>query len=1158
MTRLTMAGCLVCMIALFCVTSGLAQTTQGQLNGRVTDISGAVIPGAQISTTNLATGVQLQTVANEAGQYVIYLPAASYDMRVSSPGFAPQVISGVLISTATATTINAELQVEAVAEEVQVSATLATLETSDTSVGVNVEEKLLRDVPVPVAGNKRRPYQYIALSPTVNTNGFNQIAGSRVNTNVILLDGLGTDIGNQGFGEDAANNEPTVEAIGEYKILLNATAAEYGRTSGAVLTYATKSGSNEFHGSAWNYHNNSVLKARPWSAADRGNSRSNEFGVATGGPVVLPGYSGRNRTFFWTTWNAYRQGATGAPGGLQTVPTSAMRQGDFSAIGNLLYDVKDRFNDPDGTVRRRPFQNSMIPMSRLSQVTANVMSLLPLPNRGDDPELNYVGQSTGTYKPWDVTVKIDHNFNVEHRISGFYQRGIQPRLSTDRVLGPEFGETNFNTINRMRLDYTWMIKPSLINTFLFGMNKNSFGRERANFGQDIGRQFGILGMPDPNCPEILLNRAGRGQVDICGRAPAQTDNNTITNLSNTMLWNKGNHTIKFGYQMQNWRADRTDLGGVSGGITVSAAGTYFFNRGGNTRDTNGQGGFHLADFFLGLPTFVGTVSALELREREQYHGFFVQDDWKVTPKLTLNLGLRWDINVPFSEESSQYTGLDPLLPNPGASGQPGALIYYGEGPGRNGIHRPGVINYNDFGPRLGLAYQIDDKTVFRGFAGVLQIGVTNGNARFINRTGHAASGSPLPNPDPFGVYFEWDNPFPSDVLGEIPNTDPAFRNNQNFQNWMKGTEIGKSTELYNISAGFQRQVGRDLVLETTFFANLMRHGSDHDPVNQLHPDYFHLGPLLNLPITHPDVAAAGFSKPYPEFPDNLTLSRALRPFPQFAGVTNDASIRTKANYHAVMFKAQKRYSNGLSFLAHWTISKHLGDTDWRPGAFGSWPRHQYNRKLDKSVERFDTPQRLVISYSYELPFGPEKKWGGRSGASKYLLGGWSVAGVHEYMSGYPVAMGGGLSVSLPGGPGARPNRVQGVPIRSNISCSDLEFGNPQRNFLLNAGNPGQAARTGRPLPFEPEGAYQVGNAPIRDQSARQCGNLNENFSLLKVIPVTERIQIRIGADCFNCFNRHRFITFKFGQSNSGTSFGEIQPDQPFGPRVIQLRARVQW
>ena len=235
--------------------------------------------------------------------------------------------------------------------------------------------------------------------------------------------------------------------------------------------------------------------------------------------------------------------------------------------------------------------------------------------------------------------------------------------------------------------------------------------------------------------------------------------------------------------------------------------------------------------------------------------------------------------MPFSEEASQYTGFDPLLPNPAASGHPGALTYYGVGPGRNGLLRPGVINYNDFGPRIGLAYQIDDKTVFRGFAGILQIGLTNGNARFINRTGHAASGSPLPNPDPFGEYFEWDNPFPQEVLGEIPNTDPAFRNNQSFQNWMRGADIGKSTETLqhqrriSAASGARPRFGDHFFRES--HAPRERPRSDQSAASGLR----HLGSLLNLPITHPDVAAAGFAKPYPEFPDDLTLSRALRPFP---------------------------------------------------------------------------------------------------------------------------------------------------------------------------------------------------------------------------------------------------------------------------------------
>ncbi len=348
-------------------------------------------------------------------------------------------------------------------------------------------------------------------------------------------------------------------------------------------------------------------------------------------------------------------------------------------------------------------------------------------------------------------------------------------------------------------------------------------------------------------------------------------------------------------------------------------------------------------------------------------------------------------------------------------------------------------------------------------------------------------------------------------------------------------------------------------VEATYLGNLLRHASDHGPVNQLFPEYRSLGPLLNMPITHPDVRAAGLSKPYPEFPGDFALSRSLRRFPQYNNINNDAAIVTGANYHALMLKAQQRYSNGLSFLIHWTASKQLADTDWGPGAYGAEPADQYNRKLDKAVERFDTPQRFILSYSYELPFGPGKKWASKpTGFSRFVLGGWTVAGVQEYMSGYPVSVSGGLSVPIPNGPEHRADRVHGVPIRSNLACGEMEFGNPNRSYLLNAGNPEQAARTGRPLAYQAEGDYQQGNAPEFDQETRQCGNLNENLTIFKQIPITEQVRLVIGADCINCLNRHRWITFKFGQGVTESSFGEIQPDQIYGPKVVQLRMRIQW
>ena len=1058
------------------------------------------------------------------------------------------------------------MQLETVAEEVTVSAAVAQLETTDTTIGAAIEEKLMRDAPIAVQGQKRRPYQYIELSPGVNnTNGRGNIAGSRTNNTLILLDGLSTEVANNGVGESATNTEPSVEAIGEYKLLLSSVSAEYGRSSGGMITYATKSGTNDFHGSVWNYHNNSVLNARAWQAASRGNSRNNDFGVAAGGPVILPGYNGRNKTFFWSTLAYYRQSATGAATNFLTVPTQAMRGGDFSHPDlNQLYDSSAQFTDQNGQVRYRPFVNNQIPMSRQSRVTGNVMPILPLPNSGNGPEFNFIGQVASSFKPWDMTTKIDHHFNDRHRLAGFYQYGTAPRTSDNNsgIQDAGLGQTQFSRFSRIRTDYSFVQGPSVVHQFIFGINYHETGSQRNNFGEGFGSSIGLAGTPaSDECPWIQLARASSFGVNICDGSPANTETRLITNWAYSTLWNRGNHTFKFGYQGQLWENDRFDRGGASGGLTVGSAGTYLFgvsegNLGSETKDTNGEGGFHLADFFLGLPNFVGTAAGLDLREREQYHAFYVQDDWKVTPRLTVNLGLCWDFQLPFEELGGQFTGFDENAPNPGVTGFNGALEFYGDAPGANGKTRVGPATYNNWGPRAGFAYQINDKLVFRAGAGVQYMAIQDTNVRFVPRTGYEARGNPLPPANPFDPYFQWDNPFPSEVLGNPPFIDPAFLNNQSVTNWMNPDTIGTPPVLYFLSAGFQRQFG-DWVLETTFYSNMGRNNHDHERINDLHPQYWGLGPLLNMPIDDPAVLAAGFARPYPEFPGDFALHRALRRWPQFNNISNDAGINTGMNFNSFMFKATRRYSNGLSFLGHWTLAKQLGDVDWAPGAFGSNTRNAYNRKLDKRVNRYDTTHRVVLNYSYDLPFGPGKRYGGNSGFSKYALGGWTIAGVHEYVNGFPISTGGGLSVGIPGGVRNLADRVSGVPWRSGISCGDMVFGDPSRDFILNAGNPSQVLGN-RPQAWQPQGDYIEGNSPEVDQETRQCPNFNESFSLLKQIPVTERISIQLGADCFNCLNRHRWIAGRFGNDINAPSFGKIVPEQPKGPRTIQLRMRVKW
>ncbi len=591
------------------------------------------------------------------------------------------------------------------------------------------------------------------------------------------------------------------------------------------------------------------------------------------------------------------------------------------------------------------------------------------------------------------------------------------------------------------------------------------------------------------------------------------------------------------------------------------SGTYLFgvsegNLGSETRNTEGIGGFHLADFYLGLPNFVGTATGLDLRERDAYHALFVQDDWKVSPKLTVNFGVRWDVQFPFAELGGQFTGFDENADNPGVTGYNGALDFYGSAQGANGRTRVGDPTWGNFGPLAGLAYQINDKLMFRAGGGVQYMAIQNGNVRFVPRTGYEARGNPPPKSAPQDTYFQWDNQFPSNILGTPPFIDPTFLNNQNLTNWMNPNTIGVPPVMYFLTAGFQRQFD-DWVMEATMYSNMGRNNADHERINDLAPQYWSLGPLLNLPITHPDVLAAGFAQPFPEFPADLPLHRALRRFPQYGNISNDAGINTGMNYNAFMLKATRRYSNGLSFLGHWTLAKQLGDVDWAPGAFGSNTRNSYNRRLDKRVNRYDTTHRVVLNYSYDLPFGPGKKYGG-GGFSKYVMGGWTVAGIHEYVNGFPLSTGGGLSVGIPGGVLNLANRPAGAQWRSNISCGDMVFGDSSRDFILNAGNPSQELPN-RPVAWVPSGDYVEGNAPEVDQEARQCPNFRESFSLLKQIPITERVNILLGADCFNCLNRQRWIAGRFGNNITSSSFGKIVVEQPKGGgRTIQLRMRIQW
>jgi Carboxypeptidase regulatory-like domain len=1152
----------VFFLSVMAVSSALAQSQQGTIVGRVVDTSKAAVVGAKIEVTNPELGVTNEAITNEEGLYTMpYLRYGTYNLSVVAAGFKKYNVTGIQVATATTTTVNAELSVAELAAEVNVQASAAVLESNTSTVGTAVEEKLKDDLPVI---NRRDPFTYVNMSPGVSPGVQGTIGGGRFQTNSILLDGQAPDTNPVGNGDFGAPALPSVESIGEFKLLLNSIPAEYGRTGGPVITFATRSGTNEFHGAAYEYHRNSALDARPWQAGSRGSYRTHYFGIAGGGPVVIPGlYNGRQKSFFFADYSDTRTGSAGTASGLITVPTEAMRRGDFSAPDILpIYDVLAPFTDAGGQQRRQRFSGNIIPLTRLSRVSRYFLDRIPLPNRPGSIN-NFVGTLPASKSSnWLFSVKGDHYLSTKDRISGFYQ-GARPNSISSDVLGDAFGNESEQNFNRIRLDWSRNWSPAISQQILYGVTRQRSASQSRNFGENLGQAAGLQGLLDPNCPRIEVDRAQQGSFTMCFNL---ADTSAVTNqtFNYSLLWNRGKHTIKTGFDMIRFNTNENSRSQS----TQSAAGHFNFGgigpRGGGpaigrntTSDTDNTGGNSFADFFLGLPTVAHVAAPVVLGHRQTYIASYIQDDWKMTSKLTVNAGLRWDLNIPFSELRGQITRFDATRPNPGAAGRPGALVYHGAGPGTLGSNRVGEIHKDKFAPRLGFAYQYDEKTVIRGFGGVIYAAIQNVNFSFADRTGYQASGQPLVPSNPFSLYYNWDTPFPQSVLGVVPNTNPAFRNGQSVSA-LDPKGVGRPPTVYMYSLGVQRELKGNILLDVTYLANQTRHAQDGLNLNYLDPQYWTLGALLNQPLNSPAVVAAGFKAPYAGFDTGQALYQALLPFPQYTGVGESASSGTSASYHAAIIKAQKRFSSGLSFLASYTVSKFITDSQWAPGGFGASPRVANNRKLDKGLYRFDVPQRLVLTYSYELPFGKSKKFLGNSNkAVDAVFGGWTISGLQQYQGGAPGSFSGSFNQTIPT-IGGTVNRIAGVPLRSNISCGDMVFGDPQRNYLFNAGNAAQAAATGRPLAFAPAGDFQVGNNPRIDPQARQCGRMNEDVAISKTITFREKIRLQLGAEAFNLLNRHTWVSGAFGQGVTAANFGEIVPDQPYGPRQIQVRARLQW
>ena len=1140
----------VALCFIFCTAALFAQSERGTITGTVRDASGAVVPTAKVVLTNTQTGVSSTAPTSANGEYTIpQLQVGIYTVRVEKTGFRPASIIGLEVNASATVRADVSLEVGTSVTAIEVSASALSLSTENSKSSVTINNKLVDELPLVVGGTMRSPFNLAVLTPEAKNvggdNGFilggGQAAGYGTN-----LDGISANTTRALTQSWVAVNAPSIEAITEFTVDTNGFKAEFGQATGGIMSFASKSGTNSLHGTAYEFLRNNALDANNFFNNARGIARpiykQHDFGFSVGGPVLIPKiYNGRNKTFFFASYEAFRnrEGATGAQ---RTVPTPEMYTGDFRNWVNAekvpipIYNPTSQTTDAAGTVTRSVFPNNQIPASLFDPEIVKALGVFrsgttPAPNNGAAPgtvgfvQNNYLVTGGSVVRPnTKFSVKGDHVFNDKHRISGYwgYNRSFEkPGANGPADLPGLF--VNYNDTRRpsdvFRGSWDWNISPTIFNHFYGGGNnwKENHDPPQATVlsGIDWKTKFCAINVAD--CSQNLVNmNFSNGYSQWGGRANNGSEN-FIKQFANDVTIIKGKHTIKIGvqamYQFYNG----------FGRQCVSGCMTFDFKHTGRAGDPNftTAGGSPIASMLLGYAADGVAETVRYIGQQWPSYAGFVQTDWRVRSNLMLNLGLRWETMLPPTGENDSWSDFNPTLANPLAGGIKGALIYAGTGEGRQGTRSLADSYFKAFGPRFGMAYTLKEKTVIRASAGL-----SYGNITTVTGSTHQRG-------------FTLGLNFPDNSNGILPSylvknglpawSAPPFINpsfaNRDAMPWWQGSEATTPPAFVTWNLSIQRQLSPTMVMETSYNASL---GSGLQAgllnYNQLDPKLLtqYGATLLNSRFDSPAAIAAGIRAPYPSFGEapglrgtggwgtQATVRQALRPYPQYSSIdtaSGGGDHSGHSTYHAAMIRFEKRYSGGLQFQTSYVFSKLLTDADsyWVGGA----AMDHFNRGLEKSIGQFDVPHNFKIGTVYDLPFGKGKRFLANNTAANWVLGGWRVSGTAFYSSGVPLGLSTSNVMPLFSG-GLRPiiSTYEGWRPQTKGSSFDPfvdRFVQPASFFPAQPGN-------------------TFGNQTRYNPKFRQFGNYNENISIAKSFPIKEQIRLDFRAEAFNAFNRVRFGT----------------------------------
>jgi hypothetical protein len=1166
----------VFVICCLFVVAGMAfaQSDRGTITGSITDQAGAVIPGAVIEVTNINTGAVYQVQSSSTGNYTLgQLPVGKYQMSSSVPRFKQFLRTGITVLVAQTLRIDISLEVGSINETVTVSDDAPLLRLDSGELSHNVAAKTLNELPIlGFSGAIRDPYAVTELVPgalySQSAGSLVRINGAPSNTQSVRIEGQEATDGI--WTSYTTFNQPSVDSVEEFSVQTSNFAAEYGQTGGGLFNMTMKSGTNKLHGSAYDYWYNEALNASaPYGGKDR--QRRHDYGFTLGGPVYIPKvYDGRNKTFFFFNWEQFRERVVDNTT-KYTVPTMRMRQGDFGealtpsfiTTADKVTNIRQNTIYRPGTeysyvgkngityTMREPYPDNKI-TDPLNSAALAIQKLIP------EPAGPFKNDLTNNYLvPWEKynyrtipSVKIDHSFGTRSKLSGFWST---TRITANNQACDGFGiispitycMLSYIRTHTVRLNYDFTLAPNKLLHIGAGLQRLYFTNDSTfpNFNQQ--KELGIAqpaGAKANRFPRIMgLVSTGYGGVGTAFGLgpPAQYPETMYKPTANVSLtWVRSNHTYKFGAELR--------IEGFLTRVMTSAYGSFTFS--GN--QTGIPDSAYVKTLSVGLPyaSFLlgqfdsGTIGAVATpRMGKSAWALFAQDSWKATRKLTLDYGLRWDYQGYLRETYGRMPNFSPTTPNPHVGNLPGAMILE-----RNGVKYSHVYPYA-FGPRLGVAYQITPRTVFRAGAGISygQTATDNG----VSATASGSTGFQAPS---YGTTWRTlDQGAPESATGIYawPNLDPGYLNTSPTPATAASPSAfdsgaGRPPRQIQWSIGLQREITKDLMVEAAYVGN---RGAWWEGNELIRPNAISAERLasfgLSLSNANDRVLLAGrmdstaaqtrinpatnlpFSTlPYSKFPTSQTVAQSLRPFPQFGNIAYRWAPLGRTWYDSLQMKATKRFSYGLSFTSSFTWQKELvmgsETTGTTGGSTGGIANDVFNRSLNKYLSNYSRPFVWVTSINYTLPkLAANKVW-------SLAIRDWNIGVLLNYSSGRPIQVPYASSSSViynytfqgTSTASTFANRVAGQPLFLRTvkntktttpinNINDRGSYDPRTDFVLNP------AAWADP----PDGQFSTSTAFYNDY--RYPRHPEERLSIGRSFRFKEGVFLSIRADFDNIFNR---------------------------------------